>query len=72
MNRKKKKREVDEQLLDAIVEMESSWKQIQEIIEKSIEPTEEIFYIQNLTRENYLFLLREAKWRKISAIRYNK
>ncbi|TMN22302.1 YaaL family protein [Lentibacillus cibarius] len=72
MNRKKKKREVDEQLLDAIVEMESSWKQIQEIIEKSIEPTEEIFYMQNLTRANYLFLLREAKWRKISAIRYNK
>ncbi|MFD2761377.1 YaaL family protein [Lentibacillus juripiscarius] len=72
MRRKKKKRGADEQLLDAIVALENEWKQIQAIVEKSIEPTEDIFYRQNIARENYLFLLREAKRRKISAIRYNK
>ncbi|RYG72718.1 DUF2508 family protein [Lentibacillus lipolyticus] len=72
MNKKKKKRQADEQLLDAIVALEHEWKQIQAIVEKSIEPTEEIFYRQHLAMENYLFLLREAKRRKISAIRFNK
>ncbi len=55
MRRKKKKRGADEQLLDAIVALENEWKQIQAIVEKSIEPTEDIFYRQNIARENYLF-----------------
>ncbi|QKY70867.1 YaaL family protein [Lentibacillus sp. CBA3610] len=72
MGRKKRKREVDEQLLDALFTVEHEWKQIQSIVDKSIEPTEDGFYKENLARAKYLFLLREARRRKISAIRYNK
>ncbi|WP_164670595.1 YaaL family protein [Virgibacillus doumboii] len=72
MARKIKKREVDEQLLDAIFTLEREWKQIQSIVEKSIEPTADGMYRQSLAQAKYLYLLREARRRKISAIRYNK
>ncbi|ALX49466.1 YaaL family protein [Lentibacillus amyloliquefaciens] len=70
MGRKKRKREVDKQLLDSLFAIEYEWKQIQSIVDKSIEPTEDGFYKENLARAKYLYLLREAKLRKISAIRY--
>lgn len=69
---KKLKRSVDEQLLDSIFTIEREWKQIQSIVEKSIEPTEDGYFKQNISQAKYLFLLREARRRKISAIRYNK
>ncbi len=69
---KKLKRSVDEQLLDSIFTIEREWKQIQSIVEKSIEPTEDGYFRQNISQAKYLFLLREARRRKISAIRYNK
>lgn len=69
---KKMKRSVDEQLLDSIFTIEREWKQIQSIVEKSIEPTEGGYFKQNISQAKYLFLLREARRRKISAIRYNK
>ncbi|SFB31357.1 Protein of unknown function [Lentibacillus halodurans] len=72
MGRKKRKREVDEQLLNSLFTIEHEWKQIQSIVEKSIEPTADGFYKQDLAQAKYLFLLREARRRKISAIRYHK
>ncbi|MFB4168722.1 YaaL family protein [Virgibacillus sp. JSM 102003] len=69
---KKLKRSIDEQLLDSIFTIEREWKQIQSIVEKSIDPTEAGFFRQNISEAKYLFLLREARRRKISAIRYNK
>ncbi|TFJ93025.1 YaaL family protein [Lentibacillus salicampi] len=72
MGRKKRKREVDEQLLDSLFHIEQEWKQIQSIVDKSIEPTDVGFYHQNLAKAKYLFLLREARRRKISAIQYNQ
>ncbi|MFD1362611.1 YaaL family protein [Lentibacillus salinarum] len=72
MGRKKRKREVDEQLLDALFAIEREWKQIRTIVDKSIEPTGDGFYQQNLAQAKYLFLLREARRRKISAIRYHQ
>lgn len=70
MRRKTKKREIDEQLLDAIIAMKQEWEQIQLIVEKSIEPTEEVIYKKRLAQAKYLFLLRQARYRKLSAIRF--
>lgn len=70
MARKIKKRDVDKQLLDAIFKIEREWKQIQNIVEKSIDPHDSSLQYEKLSREKYLFLLREARHRKISAIRY--
>lgn len=70
MRRKSRKKEIDEQLLDAIVVMKQEWQDIQSIVEKSIEPTDEVIYKQLLAQAKYLFLLREARKRKLSAIRF--
>jgi len=70
--KRKQKREVDELLLDAIFSIEHEWKQIRSIVEKSIEPTFEGKSTEKIAQSKYLFLLREARRRKISAIRYSK
>ncbi|WP_010531243.1 YaaL family protein [Lentibacillus jeotgali] len=69
MGRKRRKREVDEQLLDSLFTLEHEWKEIQSIVKKSIEPTYDGYYKERLAQAKYLFLWREARYRKISAIR---
>lgn len=71
MRRKKRKKIIDKQLLDTIFTMKQEWQQIQLIVQESIEPTEKMLYKQSLAQAKYLFLLREARYRKISAIRFN-
>lgn len=72
MAKRIKKQDVDEQLLSSIFSIEREWKQIRSIVEKSIEPTVDGFCQQNLAQAKYLFLLREARRRKISAIGYHR
>ncbi len=70
--KQKQKREVDELLLDAIFSVEKEWKQIKSLINQSIEPTFDGKSTEKIAQSKYLFLLREAKHRKISAVRYSK
>ncbi len=70
MRRKKIKKEIDEQLLDVLIAMNQEWKQLQYLVENSIEPTDEVIYKEMLAKAKYLFLLREAKERNITAIRF--
>lgn len=70
--KKKQKREVDELLLDAIFTIEHEWKQIKSLVSQSIEPTFDGKSAEKIAQSKYLFLLREAKHRKISAVRYSK
>jgi DNA polymerase II small subunit/DNA polymerase delta subunit B len=70
--KRKQKREVDELLLDAIFSIEHEWKQIKSLVNKSIEPTIEGRSSEKMAQSKYLFLLREARHRKISAVRYSK
>lgn len=75
MGRKKKRRkrrEVDEQLLDSLFKIEREWKQIKSIVDQSIEPTFEGKCSELIAQSKYLVLLREARCRKISAVRYSK
>ncbi len=71
MRKKIKKRELDEHLLNTIIKLKDEWQQIQSIVEKSIEPADSSLYQQSLARAKYLFLLREARHRNLSAKRYN-
>lgn len=71
MGKKHKKRHVNEELLDTIFILERDWKSIEQIVEKSIEPTTTAIHKQKFAQAKYLFLLREARHRKISAIRYD-
>lgn len=69
MARRVEKKHIDTELLDAIYALEKDWKQIQEIGALSIERTEESRSIETLARARYLFLLREARHRNVSALR---
>ncbi|WP_163969243.1 YaaL family protein [Oceanobacillus halotolerans] len=68
--KKKKKQETDEQLLEAIFTTEQEWKQLEALLEKSIEPTIDGYNQVAIAQAKYMFLLREARHRKISAIGY--
>ncbi|SET74494.1 Protein of unknown function [Oceanobacillus limi] len=70
--RKKRKREVDESLLDSLFTIEKEWKQIKSIVDQSIDPTIDGKNSELIAQAKYLFLLREARERNISAIRYSK
>lgn len=71
MRKKAKKKEIDEHLLNTIIKLKNEWQQIQSIVEKSIEPADSSLYQQSLSRAKYLFLLREARHRNLSANRHN-
>lgn len=70
MKRKKLQRETDRSLLDSIFVLESEWKQIQSIIESSIEPMDESRYRLQLSQAKYIYLLKEAKRRNINYLQY--
>ncbi|GEN31252.1 hypothetical protein HNQ35_001757 [Cerasibacillus quisquiliarum] len=72
MRRKKRKRQVDEQLLEAIFTVEQEWKRVQSIVEQSIEPTVEGQNRVAIAQAKYVFLLREAKRRQLNALRYGQ
>jgi hypothetical protein len=63
-----KKKQVDAELLDAIFALERDWKQIQKIGAQSIERTPYSRSMESLARARYLYLLREARHRKINAL----
>lgn len=72
MRRKKRKRQVDEQLLEAIFTVEREWKRVQSIVEQSIEPTIDGQNRVAIAQAKYMFLLREAKRRQLNALRYGQ
>lgn len=70
MRRKKLQGEMNRSLLDSIFRLEAEWKQIQYIIENSIDPVEESRHRLQLAQAKYIFLLKEAKHRGISYLNY--
>lgn len=68
--RKKFRRDKNKALLDAFFETEYEWKNLQAIVESSIEPKIESFYLLELLEARYIFLLKEAKERNLNALRY--
>lgn len=72
MVKKIKRRDVDIELLETIFTLERKWKRLASIMEKSIDPKIEGIYEEKVARATYIFLLREARRRNISAFRYGK
>ncbi|MGM8365497.1 YaaL family protein [Virgibacillus sp. W0181] len=70
MSKKVKKTDVDKQLLYAIITVEAEWKKMQSIIDQSIDPVDSSLHRVSFEQAKYMFLLREARHRKVSAIRY--
>lgn len=70
MRRKKKQSEVDRELLDATFAIESDWRNLRHIVDRSIDPLDEARNKLLLAEAKYMFLIKEAKHRKISVLRY--
>lgn len=70
MRKKIKKRDIDKQLLHTIISIEAEWKQMRAVVDASIDPTENILHQVEAAQAKYMFLLREARHRRVSAIRY--
>lgn len=68
--RKKYKEMLDRELLDAIFKYEAEWKRLHEAVERGVDPLIENRNRYLLVQSQYMFLLREAKRRDITYLRY--
>lgn len=64
-----KKSDVDKELLADIFKMKNDWVSIQSIIERSVDASEMGQYDLQVAQAKYLFMLREARHRNLSALR---
>jgi len=67
---KKRQRQIDQELLNTIFAVEKEWKNLRKIVDHSIDPFNESRQLLQLVEAKYMFLLREAKHRKVSVLRY--
>lgn len=68
--RKRTQKKVDQDLLNVLFSAESDWKKLRKIVDNSIDPLDESRQLLQLAEAKYMFLLKEAKHRKVSALRY--
>ncbi|MBD8071524.1 YaaL family protein [Bacillus sp. PS06] len=61
----KLRKEMDEELLRQLEILKEDWMKQKILIEKSIDPAEDILNELKLAESKYFFLLREAKQRKL-------
>ncbi|MCF6411979.1 YaaL family protein [Pseudalkalibacillus salsuginis] len=57
--------EYNERLLHSIEAVRAEWLTKKELIENSLEPSEQVLYEVKLAKAKYFFLLREAKIRNL-------
>ncbi|AZU59830.1 YaaL family protein [Neobacillus mesonae] len=63
------RKEFDEKLLFQLNKCKEYWQKEKALLEKSFDPSEEVICQTKIAEAKYIFLLREAKQRKISLIR---
>lgn len=69
--RKMKKRYVDHTVLTTIYRLQADWKKTEEIIEHSVEPSEGSLIERDIALAKYMFMLREARERNLTALRFS-
>jgi len=70
MAKKLKKKDMDQELLNALYQVEGEWRQLQDFVRKSIDPSRNGMKEELLARSKYLMLLREARIRNVKATRF--
>lgn len=60
------RREYDEKLISELEELKSSWMNQKFLLEKSLEPSNDIVMETKMAELKYFSMFREAKYRKIS------
>jgi hypothetical protein len=72
LKKKRKKEILDQELLHAIYQFKNEWTNLEDIMERSIEPSERGRFDLAVAKAKYFYLIREAKYRRISAGQKNK
>jgi len=60
------RREFDQQIITVLSNMRDEWKRRKNLVEKSVEPSEEILVDLKIVEAKYFFLIKEAKQRRIT------
>lgn len=63
------RKEYDEKLLNQLDEYKCYWQQQKLLLDKSFDPSEEVICQTKIAEVKYLFLLKEAKQRKVTFMR---
>lgn len=63
------RREYDKKLLQLLEQQKDEWKRQEKMMERSLEPSEDVICHLKITEAKYLYLLREAKQRKVQVHR---
>lgn len=58
--------EFDEKLLNQLNTFKHDWQQQKSLLDKSFDPSEDVICETKLAEAKYFFLLKEAKYRKIT------
>ncbi|EIT83791.1 hypothetical protein A374_18614 [Fictibacillus macauensis ZFHKF-1] len=66
-SRKKRLRKAgDQELIETLQRVKDVWIYQKNLVERSMEPSEQVMFELNLAQAKYLFLLKEAKKRKVT------
>ncbi|MBO0962759.1 YaaL family protein [Neobacillus sp. MM2021_6] len=65
----KLRKEYDEKLLTQLNSYKDHWQQEKLLLEKSFDPSDEVICQTKIAEAKYIFLLREAKHRKVTLFR---
>jgi len=60
------KREFDQQIVTVLGNMRDEWLKRKSLVEKSVEPSQEVLVDLKIAEAKYFFLIREAKYRRIT------
>ncbi|MDE3840507.1 DUF2508 domain-containing protein [Bacillus methanolicus] len=60
------RKEFDQKLICQLEELKKQWENQKSLVEKSLDPSEDVICQAKLAEAKYFFLFKEAKQRKIS------
>lgn len=63
------RREYDEKLVQLLEQQKAEWKRQEKMMERSLEPSEDVICHLKITEAKYLYLLKEAKQRRVQVNR---
>ncbi|MDO3662991.1 YaaL family protein [Bacillus sp. C28GYM-DRY-1] len=70
LRKKTLRREFDEKLIEQLFKQKEEWNRQKKLVEKSLEPSDEVLYELKIAEAKYFFYLREAKQRNIKISRW--
>ncbi|KFZ42199.1 DUF2508 domain-containing protein [Anoxybacillus flavithermus] len=59
------RKQFNDQFIERLQSYRDDWMEKKQLIEKSVEPSEKVIFDLKIAEAKYLFLLREAKKRKV-------